>query len=101
MVLPYHYCRKRFSAAEKEYVAAKLALYDAKEKKELLSEHLCSIIQHNESRKAQRLNQLMLDLQLGSDSLPVVEVTRSEKPRPPVGEPIPLGASMINIQRMD
>ena len=60
-----HLYRKRFEHAEKEYVAAKLELHQAAEAKELLAEHLCSIIQQNEMRKAKKLAELMAWLNLG------------------------------------
>ena len=50
--------------AEKEFVAAKLLLHKASESKELLSEHLCAIIQQNEARKAQKLADLLRTLKL-------------------------------------
>ncbi len=96
--------RTRLSAAEKEYVAAKLSYYEAKEQKELLSEHLCTIIRHNESRKALKLKNLMSDLQLEDDNNSSEQLTLHEvdRPTPPVaGDEIPLGASMISIQRLD
>lgn len=34
-------------------------LHNASEKKELLTEHLCTVIAHNEDRKAQKLTELM------------------------------------------
>ena len=60
-----HLHRKRFEHAESEYVAAKLELHRAAEAKELLAEHLCSIIQQNEMRKANKLAELMTTLNLG------------------------------------
>lgn len=38
---------------------AKLELHQSFEKKELLTEHLCTIISHNEDRKAKKLSELM------------------------------------------
>lgn len=47
---------------EKEFLNAKISLQKEKEKKELLTEHLCALITHNETRKAQKLETLMLEL---------------------------------------
>lgn len=51
---------------EKEFLQAKIHLQKEKEKKELLTEHLCALITHNETRKAKKLETLMLEL--ASDS---------------------------------
>ncbi|XP_052897358.1 RAB6-interacting golgin [Anopheles moucheti] len=55
-----------FSSVEKNYLSienlflkAKVELHQALEKKEMLTEHLCAIISHNEERKAKRLSELM------------------------------------------
>ncbi|XP_049297118.1 RAB6-interacting golgin [Anopheles funestus] len=55
-----------FSSVEKNYLTienmflkAKVDLHQALEKKEMLTEHLCAIISHNEERKAKRLSELM------------------------------------------
>ena len=97
--------RKRFDNAEKEYVASKLEYFQAKEKKELLSEHLCTIIHHNETRKALRLKTLMSDLHLedtGSEAIVAPSPTHTTTNNNiPVIDPIPLGTSMISIQRLD
>lgn len=53
--------------AEAEYVGAKLDLHKKTEIKEQLTEHLCAIIQQNELRKARKLEELMLQLELGTD----------------------------------
>lgn len=44
---------------EAQFLRAKLDLHNASEKKELLTEHLCTVIAHNEDRKAQKLTELM------------------------------------------
>lgn len=41
--------------AEKEFVLAKIDVQKKKEQKELLSEHLCTIIHTTELRKARKL----------------------------------------------
>jgi RAB6-interacting golgin len=58
-------CRKRYNKAEKEFLDAKLFLFEKLERKELLTEHLCTIIEQNEMRKARKLSELMDRLQLG------------------------------------
>ena len=60
--------RKRFERAEREYVSAKLSLATCTERKELLSQHLCAVIQENEGRKASKLAQLMHELNIQEPS---------------------------------
>ncbi|CAF94108.1 unnamed protein product, partial [Tetraodon nigroviridis] len=60
----YSAARKRYEKAESEYVTAKLDLHRKTEVKEQLTEHLYAIIQQNELRKAEKLQELMLQLQL-------------------------------------
>lgn len=57
--------RKRHEVAEREYVEAKLQLHRTSEQKELLSEHLCTIIKEAELRKSKKLAQLWDTLSLG------------------------------------
>lgn len=52
-------CRKNYLRVEREFLNAKLKLQKEKEKKELLTEHLCTLIAHNEARKAKKLESLM------------------------------------------
>jgi hypothetical protein len=59
------FCRKRYKKAEKEFLDAKLQLFERLERKELLTEHLCTIIEQNEIRKARKLSELMNRLQPG------------------------------------
>lgn len=54
--------RKHYLKVEKEFLQAKIQLQKEKEKKELLTEHLCALITHNETRKAKKLETLMLEL---------------------------------------
>lgn len=61
-------CRLRFEQAETEYVSAKLALATCQEKKDLLSQHLCTVIQENEQRKAGKLSSLMTQLDIHQQS---------------------------------
>lgn len=61
------FCRKRYDKAESEYVAAKLELQHKTELKEHLTEHLCTIIQQNELRKARKLQELMQQLDVEAD----------------------------------
>uniref|UniRef100_A0A6J0VFS1 RAB6-interacting golgin n=1 Tax=Pogona vitticeps TaxID=103695 RepID=A0A6J0VFS1_9SAUR len=65
--LDYSYARKRYDKAETEYVAAKLDFQKKTEVKEQLTEHLCTIIQQNELRKAQKLEELMQQLEVEAD----------------------------------
>ncbi|XP_019503249.1 PREDICTED: RAB6-interacting golgin isoform X1 [Hipposideros armiger] len=62
--------RKRFDRAEAEYVAAKLDLQRKTDTKEQLTEHLCTIIQENELRKARKLEELMQQLDVQADAEP-------------------------------
>lgn len=50
--------------AEAEFVASKLWLHRCREQKELLTEHLFTIIQQNEVRKARKLAELMGHLEM-------------------------------------
>ncbi|KAL1769648.1 RAB6-interacting golgin [Sigmodon hispidus] len=65
--LEYSYARKRFDRAEAEYITAKLDLQRKTETKEQLTEHLCTIIQQNELRKAKKLEELMQQLDVRAD----------------------------------
>ncbi|NXG64518.1 GORAB protein, partial [Hemiprocne comata] len=65
--LDYSYAQKRYDKAESEYVAAKLDLQHKTEIKEHLTEHLCTIIQQNELRKARKLEELMQQLEVEAD----------------------------------
>ncbi|KAL6039787.1 hypothetical protein STEG23_037521, partial [Scotinomys teguina] len=69
--LEYSYARKRFDRAEAEYITAKLDLQRKTETKEQLTEHLCTIIQQNELRKAKKLEELMqqLDVQVDEEAV--------------------------------
>lgn len=60
--LTYSEAEKNYLKVEKEFLQAKIHLQKEKEKKELLTEHLCALITHNETRKAQKLETLMLEL---------------------------------------
>lgn len=51
--------RKQYSRIESQFLKAKVDLHNASEKKELLTEHLCTVIAHNEDRKAKKLTELM------------------------------------------
>ncbi|XP_069794337.1 RAB6-interacting golgin isoform X2 [Narcine bancroftii] len=63
----YYQAKKRYDKAEVEYVAAKMDLYKKIELKEQLTEHLCTIIQQNELRKAKKLEELMQKLEMETD----------------------------------
>ncbi|CAH0398616.1 unnamed protein product [Chilo suppressalis] len=60
--LSFAEAEKHYLKVEKEFLQAKITLQKEKEKKELLTEHLCALITHNETRKAQKLETLMLEL---------------------------------------
>ena len=63
----FSYCisfRKRYHHAEKEFVESKLNLHIKQERKELLTEHLMTIIQESEDRKSKKLAELMNRLQI-------------------------------------
>lgn len=51
--------RKSYEQIETAFLAAKATLFKAREKKELLAEHLNIIISNNEDRKAKKLSELM------------------------------------------
>ncbi|XP_077077057.1 RAB6-interacting golgin isoform X2 [Siphateles boraxobius] len=73
--MDYSLAWKRFEKAEAEYVAAKMDLHRKTEVKEQLTEHLCAIIQQNELRKARKLEELMLQLELNANEVPSPEET--------------------------
>ncbi|XP_055532780.1 RAB6-interacting golgin [Wyeomyia smithii] len=50
---------KNYLNIENLFLKAKVELHQALERKEMLTEHLCTIISHNEERKAKRLSDLM------------------------------------------
>lgn len=85
MVMSAH--RKRYEHAEAEFIAAKQILHDTSETKELLSEHLCNVIQQNEIRKAKKLAELLhaLNVESGvapSASMPSLPVLLQRTPTP-------------------
>ena len=59
--------RKRYDRAEKEFLEAKMLFFTKLERKELLTHHLCTIIEQNEMRKAQKLSELMEKLDLRAE----------------------------------
>ena len=61
--------RKRYERAEAEFISAKMNLHDKTETKDQLTEHLCSIIQQNEERKAKKLSELMAKLELADQEV--------------------------------
>ncbi|XP_028386870.1 RAB6-interacting golgin isoform X1 [Phyllostomus discolor] len=109
--LDYSNARKRFDRVEAEYVTAKLDLQRKTDIKEQLTEHLCTIIQQNELRKAKKLEELMqqLDVQADEETLELdAEVerllheqeaeagkqkVRGERPLQPSGESVALGSA--------
>ncbi|XP_073500189.1 RAB6-interacting golgin isoform X2 [Phyllobates terribilis] len=65
--IEFSQAKKRYDKAESEYVAAKLDFYKKTQIKEQLTEHLCTIIQQNELRKAKKLEELMQQLDVEAD----------------------------------
>ncbi|XP_075689613.1 RAB6-interacting golgin [Rhinoderma darwinii] len=65
--IEFSQAKRRYDRAESEYVAAKLDLYKKTQIKEQLTEHLCTIIQQNELRKAKKLEELMQQLEVETD----------------------------------
>lgn len=57
--IQFSHVQKHYDAMEQLFLKAKINLHQAIEKKELLTEHLCTIIAHNEDRKAKKLSELM------------------------------------------
>ncbi|XP_075230435.1 uncharacterized protein LOC142329603 [Lycorma delicatula] len=66
--IDYMEAQKRYDKAEKEFLDAKLDLFNKKERKELLTSHLCTIIEQNEMRKAKKLSDLMMQLEIAPKS---------------------------------
>lgn len=62
--------RNKYDRIEVEFLQAKMELYQSLERKELLAEHLSTIISHNEERKAARLRQLMEKVGIAADEQP-------------------------------
>lgn len=60
----FNEAQKRYERAEREFIEAKLQLFSRLERKELLTEHLCRIIEANERRKAIKLSELMAQLEM-------------------------------------
>ncbi|KAH8285960.1 hypothetical protein KR054_000061 [Drosophila jambulina] len=71
---------KQYVKIEAQFLKAKIELHNASEKKELLTEHLCTVIAHNEDRKAQKLTELMQKVGLA----PTDEETPASPPNPTV-----------------
>lgn len=65
--LEFMEAEKRYYKIEKEFLNAKILLHQKSERKELLTEHLCAVIEKNEERKAEKLNELINKLNLKSD----------------------------------
>ncbi|XP_066227568.1 RAB6-interacting golgin isoform X2 [Saccopteryx leptura] len=76
--LDYSSARKRFDRAEAEYVTAKLDLQRKTDIKEQLTEHLCTIIQQNELRKARKLEELMRQLDVQAEEAALGPDTEAE-----------------------
>lgn len=65
----FYFFRETYNQIESQFLAAKLSLHQITEKKEMLTEHLCTIISHNEDRKAKKLTELLdkVGLNQGTD----------------------------------
>ncbi|KAL8177384.1 UNVERIFIED_CONTAM: hypothetical protein K2H54_002184 [Gekko kuhli] len=101
--LEYSYARKRFDKAEAEYIIAKLDLQKKLETKEQLTEHLSTIIQQNELRKAKKLEELMqqLEVVLDEESLELEIEVEQMLLLPQEGEsqkPVPVGGEVAAPQ---
>ena len=69
-IFPEHYfSRKRYEKAEAEFVKSKVNLHKKTITKDELTEHLCSIIQESEERKAKKLAELMVKLEIADQDL--------------------------------
>ncbi|XP_022321115.2 uncharacterized protein LOC111123221 isoform X2 [Crassostrea virginica] len=64
----YLEAQRRYDRAEREFIEAKMDLQKKSELKEQLTEHLYTIIHQNELRKAEKLSQLMNELQMENES---------------------------------
>ncbi|XP_018114272.1 RAB6-interacting golgin isoform X2 [Xenopus laevis] len=65
--MEFSHAKKRYEKAEAEYILAKVDFHKKTELKEQLTEHLCTIIQQNEARKAKKLEELMQQLEVEAD----------------------------------
>lgn len=64
MKIVCYLCRKRYDRAEREFIEAKTDLHNKSEAKDLLTEHLYTVIHQNEVRKAKKLAELTHKLEL-------------------------------------
>lgn len=72
--------RKRYNRAEHEFIEAKTDLHSKSEAKDLLTEHLYTVIHQNEVRKARKLAELTHKLELEDDVM--VDGTETVVPVP-------------------
>ncbi|XP_003723288.2 RAB6-interacting golgin [Strongylocentrotus purpuratus] len=79
--------QQRYQRAETEFVDAKIHLHKSSEMKELLTEHLCTIIHENELRKAKKLEELVSKLDV--ESLEEFEIPEETPPTSPVPITVP------------
>lgn len=75
--------RKKYHRIEKEFLEAKLNLHQKLERKEMLTEHLCAIIEKNEERKAEKLSELMNRLEVDAN---VEESTPDAEKKDEIGD---------------
>lgn len=69
----YLHAQKRYERAEQEFIAAKLDLHNKTERKDLLTEHLYTIIRENELRKAKKLEELMAKVNTSANNTAVLK----------------------------
>ncbi|CAG9793698.1 unnamed protein product [Diatraea saccharalis] len=81
--LSFAEAEKHYLRVEKDFLQAKISLQKEKEKKELLTEHLCALITHNETRKAQKLETLMLEL-ASDKKIDINDLSRSMEDEEPI-----------------
>lgn len=77
MLTGHYTCRKRYEKAEQEFVEAKMDLHRKTERKDLLTEHLYTIIRENELRKARKLEELMAKLNVSPNDTNFLQQQRS------------------------
>jgi len=73
----YLHAQKRYEKAEQEFVEAKMDLHRKTERKDLLTEHLYTIIRENELRKARKLEELMAKLNVSPNDTNFLQQQRS------------------------
>ncbi len=75
-------------------------LHRKTEVKEQLTEHLCAIIQQNELRKSCKLEELMIQLELNAEDVPIPEDKEREANSQPVTENGPAADTEVDGSSM-